>query len=233
MERLEEGNVVMCIVKRIAGTVVFVDIEGFGEGSITFSEISPGRIRNIRDFVVPKKRIICKVLRVSGDRIDLSLRRVTSKEQKEVLEEYKQEKSYKSVLESVLGEKAKEILAKITEKQRLLEFIENAKENPKELEKITTKANAEKVLTILNNQKTKTAILKKTLQFSTKEPQGIELIKKLLKENSEIEIKYISAGKYSLKAEDKDLKNADKKIKNFEEFLDKESKKEKFEFKIK
>ena len=77
---LEAGDVVLCTVDRIVGTTVFVNIEGDGEGSIVFSEIAPGRIRNIRDYVVPKKKIVCKVLRISGNRMDLSFRRVTLKE---------------------------------------------------------------------------------------------------------------------------------------------------------
>ena len=76
---LEEGDVVLCTVERIVGTIVFVRIKGDGEGSITMSEIAPGRIRNLRDYVVPKKKIVCKVLRISPNRnTDLSLRRVTS-----------------------------------------------------------------------------------------------------------------------------------------------------------
>ena len=84
MANLEVGDIVLCTVDRIVGTVVFVKIKGYGEGSIIMSEIAPGRIRNLRQYVVPKKQIVCKVLRISGDRIDLSLRRVTQKEKKEV-----------------------------------------------------------------------------------------------------------------------------------------------------
>src|SRR3989339_643176 len=61
---LETGDNIMCTVDRIVGTIVFVKIDGTNkEGSITFSEISPGRIRNIRDFVTPKKKIICEILK--------------------------------------------------------------------------------------------------------------------------------------------------------------------------
>ena len=91
--QLEVGDVVLCTVDRIVGTIVFVKIDGKREGSIILSEIAPGRIRNLRDYVVPKKKIICKILRITGDRIHLSLRRVTPKEQKEIREQYKSEKS--------------------------------------------------------------------------------------------------------------------------------------------
>src|SRR3989344_2343925 len=101
--KFEEGEIVICTVDRIVGTVVFVKIDGNGEGGIILSEIAAGRIRNLRDYVVPQKRIVCKVLRVSGDRVDLSLRRVTQKERKEIVERDKQEKSYKSILKSILG----------------------------------------------------------------------------------------------------------------------------------
>src|SRR3989344_7448069 len=107
--RLDVGDVVLCTVDRIVGTVVFVKIDSIGkelEGGIILSEIAPGRIRNLRDYVVPKKKIVCKILRISGDRIDLSLRRVSLKEKKEILEKESQEQSYQSVFKSVLGSKA-------------------------------------------------------------------------------------------------------------------------------
>ena len=73
---LEEGEIVLCTVDKIIGTTVFVKIEGNGEGTITTSEIAPGRIRNLRDYVSPGRKIVCKVLRVDVNKISLSLRRV-------------------------------------------------------------------------------------------------------------------------------------------------------------
>ena len=55
---MEEGDVVLCTVTKIEGTSVFVNIEGDGEGSIIVSEIAPGRIRNLRDYVLPNKKIV-------------------------------------------------------------------------------------------------------------------------------------------------------------------------------
>ena len=103
---LEEGDLVLTTVDRIIGTSVFVKLENGDEGCIVFSEIAPGRIRNIRDYVFPQKKIICKVLRISGDRIDLSFRRVTPKDQKDFKDRQKFEKSYESILKNILGEKA-------------------------------------------------------------------------------------------------------------------------------
>lgn len=228
---IEEGDVVLCTVDRIIGTNVFVKIEDNGEGCIVFSEVAPGRIRNIRDYAVPKKKIVCKVLRISGDRIDLSLRRVTQKEQKEIREIYKQEKSYEKILKSVLGEEqGKKIIKEISKKNKIYDFLQNAKENPKELEKLVGKENVKKIIDILKTQKQKKTILKKEIFLTTTEPNGIELIKNLLGMIKGTEVKYVSSGKYSLKKESEDIKKADHELTNTLIKLEKEAKKKKVEF---
>lgn len=230
---IEEGDVVLCTVDRIIGTNVFVKIEDNGEGCIVFSEVAPGRIRNIRDYVVPKKKIVCKVLRISGDRIDLSFRRVTQKEQKEVKERSKQEKSYENILKSVLGEEQeKKIIKEISKKNKIYDFLQNAKENPKELEKLVGKENVKKIIGILKTQKQKKTILKKEIFLTTTEPNGIELIKNLLGMIKGTEVKYISSGKYSLKKESEDIKKTDQELTNTLIKLEKEAKKKKVEFSI-
>ncbi|MFH1326627.1 MAG: hypothetical protein ABIH59_00680 [archaeon] len=230
---LEVGDIVMCTVEKIAGTVVFVKIDENEQGSIILSEIAPGRIRNLRDYVVPKKRIICKVLRVSGDNISLSLRRVTPKEQKEIREYYKLEKSYKSILKTILKEKVDEIISKIKKQSSLFEFLEEAKENPKELEKIVSKEEAKKILEILKSQKKKKTTIKKEFLLTTTKSNGITLIKDLLKEIKGFDIKYLSAGKYSIKTEDENPKKADSKLREKLEELEKKAKKKAIEFSIK
>src|SRR3989344_4208839 len=222
---MEEGDIVLCTVDRIVGTVVFVKIEGEEkEGSIILSEIAPGRIRNLREYVVPKKRIVCKVLRVSNDTIALSLRRVTQKEKKELLEEYNQEKSYINVLKSILNEKADDLIEKITKKERLYHFLQDSKKDSKELENLIGKENSKKVLGIISEQKKKRIILKKILLLRTSDPKGVKLIKEILKKPENIEIKYLAAGKYSLKIEGEDIKKQDSELKNFIEKAEKKAK---------
>jgi len=231
---MEEGDIVLCTVDRIVGTVVFVKIEGEEkEGSIILSEIAPGRIRNLREYVVPKKRIVCKVLRVSNDTIALSLRRVTQKEKKELLEEYNQEKSYINVLKSILNEKADDLIEKITKKERLYHFLQDSKKDSKELENLIGKENSKKVLGIISEQKKKRIILKKILLLRTSDPKGVKLIKEILKKPENIEIKYLAAGKYSLKIEGEDIKKQDSELKNFIEKAEKKAKELGVSFEIK
>lgn len=218
---LEQGDVIICTVEKIQGTTVFVNIKGYGEGHIVLSEIAPGRIRNLRDYVVPKKTIVCKVLRISGDRIELSLRRVTPKEQKQAREQFKLEKSYKKILKTVLEENYEQVLKKIPEEKSIFEFLEESKKEPKELQKICGPKESKKILEILNAQKSKKSVIKKEIKLRTKNPNGLNLIKEIFSKIKNTEIKYISAGKYSIKAEGEDAKKADNKIKETIENIEK------------
>lgn len=93
---MEEGDLILCTVSRIEHTAVFVTLPSGEQGTIVLSEIAPGRIKNIREYVMPNKKIVCKIIRISGNNIDLSLRRVSAKERTEVMDKYKQEQTAKS-----------------------------------------------------------------------------------------------------------------------------------------
>jgi len=237
MENIEVGDLILCTVDRIVGTIVFVKIPTDNneiEGSIVMSEIAPGRIRNLRDYVVPKKKIVCKVLRIyTQGNVELSLRRVSQKEKKEVIEQDKQEKSYISILKSVLGNKTEEAIAEISKSGRLYSFLEDAKKNPEAIEKLIGKENSKKILDILNTQKKKKATVKKEIHLTTIKSNGVSLIKKILEIFKGINTKYISAGRYSLELESEDIKNADKKLNEMINLAEKEAKKSGVEFSVK
>lgn len=231
---LEEGDMVLCTVDRIAGTVVFVKIEGEDrEGSIILSEIAPGRIRNLREYVIPKKKIVCKVLRNSGGQISLSLRRVTQKEKKEVMDMYNQERSYASILKSVIGEKSNEIVNKIEKEGKLYDFFEETRKDTKKLEELIGKENAKKILNIILEQKKKKTIIKRVIYLKSQEPDGLHLLKNTLENPGNIEIKYLSAGKYSLKIETNDGKKGEQEIKAFLDKVEKKAKETGVQFELK
>lgn len=233
-QELEQGDIVLCTVERIAGTIVFVKIDKTGqEASIILSEIAPGRIRNLREYVVPKKKIVCKVLRIVNNQIHLSLRRVSQKEQKQVKEEFKQEQSYKNILKTILEKDAEKLISKIQEKNSLFDFFEQAKKDSKELEKLISKKDSKKILEIISKQKQKKIILKKQIKLTSQEPDGLSSIKKIFKKIKGAKIKYISAGKYSLILEDKDAKSADKKINSAIKEIETQAKKNNMEFSVK
>ena len=232
---LETGDVVLCTVDRIVGTTVFVHIDSVGkdlEGSLVFSEVASGRIRNIRDYVFPKKKIVCKVLRISGNHIDLSLRRVTLKEQKEIKERYKKERSFISMLNTILKDKAQKVLEEITKEETLSDFMQEAKENPKKLENLVGKTDAKKILDILKTEKQKKTIIRKEISLKSNDSNGLDEIKNLFSDLKDITVTYIAAGKYSLKKEAIDLKQADQELRTAIEMIEKKAKKEDMDFSI-
>ncbi len=231
---LEEGDLVLCTVDRIVGTTVFVKIEGNGEGSIIFSEISPGRIRNIRDYVVPKKKIVCKVLRIKGNRIELSYRRVNQEGRKEILNKYKKGKSYENMLKSILGEdKSEKVIEKISKQNNIYDFFQEAKENPKKLEKILDKKDVEKIFGILKAEKPKKTEVKKEIMLKSQSENGLDLIKNIFKPlEKRFEIKYLSGGKYILSKESEDAKKSDSELQNALKKVEKSAKKHNMEFSI-
>ena len=118
----EQDEIVLCKVTKIFPNSVFVDLLEYGkQGMVHISEVSPGRIRNLRDFVSENRQIICKVLSVNEERehIDLSLRRVNSSQRKEKLEEVKQELKAENLIQMLskkLGQPIEKIYQKVAEK---------------------------------------------------------------------------------------------------------------------
>lgn len=232
MKEYKEGDLVLCTVDKISDTTVFVKIEGNGEGTIVTSEIAPGRIRNLRDYVVPGKKIVCKVLYISQGNINLSLRRVIAKEKKEVMEKAEKEKNALSILKSVIKEKSQEIVSKIIEKEESLsEFFSKAKLEPKILNPYFIEEQAEKILKIISEKKEKVVEVKKEFNLICDLPNGLSIIKKILmpyKEN----ITYISAGKYSIKIKAENYKEANHLMSKCLEEIENNSKKENAEYEL-
>ena len=229
--KLEEGQLVLCTVDRIIGTNVFAKLNDYGtEGNITFPEISPGRIRNIRDFVFPGKNIVCKVLQIRPNSVELSLRRVKVNERNEFNEKYKKEKSYVALLKTIVGEKAQEIISKIKESEDLFELIENSKTNQNLMEKYFSKSDTEKILKILREKETKTKdiVISRTFSLTSKDPSGMKIVKTIIKEASEgiqAEVSYLAAGKYLIKIKSQNPKLAESQLSKVIEKIEELSKK--------
>ena len=100
----EIDEFVFCTVTSVQSHSVFVKLEEYGlSGMIHISEVAPGRIRNIRDFVVENKPVVCKVMTINPERghIDLTLRRVTESQRRAKLNEIKQEQKAEKIVELV------------------------------------------------------------------------------------------------------------------------------------
>lgn len=214
---LEEGEIVLCTVDKIVGTTVFVKVNDEIEGTIVTSEIAPGRIRNLRNYVVPGKRIVCKILRISGNRVNLSLRRVKQNEKKEFLEGIKKEKSYSAILKTAVGDNFRDIVNKIKEDYDLIEFFEDAREDAKLLEKFMGKSEAVKVQKILEAKKDKPKEINYVFKLSSHASDGITVVKRIIGDaisGSKCNVNYLAAGKYSIKIIGEDFKEIKTEVNN-------------------
>lgn len=233
-EQLEEGQIVLCTVDKILGTTVFVKIQDNGEGTITTSEISPGRIRNLRDYVVPGKKIVCKILAIRGDKIYLSLRRVKQNEKKELLDKIKKEKSYNAILLTVLGkEEAKGIKEKILREYSISNFFEELKTNPQLIDKYTNKEQAEKIIRILETKKEKPKEIRQIFKLSNNSSTGINNVKDILQnscKDTQCQISYLAAGKYKLSITGPDFKQIKTEVNQVMNSIEKSAKKKGCEF---
>ena len=209
---LEENDIVLCTVKRVEGTTVFLEIEANGspiQGTMIFSEVSPGRIRNIREFVVPNKKIVYKVLRIKDQHPQLTLRRVTAKEREEVLDRNKKEKILENSLKPVLKDKTSSVLQKIKEKYDLADFLDEARENPKIIEKFVAKSQVAQLTKILTEKREREKEVKKKIILTSQSEYGLLDIKKTLSVSKhDANISYLGSSKFSINVKAKTYKDA-------------------------
>jgi translation initiation factor 2 alpha subunit (eIF-2alpha) len=187
----------------------------------------------MREYVVPNKKIVCKVLRLSNGNIELSLRRVSSKEQKEVMDKYKQEQTSMSALKSILKENYEEINKKIlVEYPTLFDFLASARENEKILSKYIP-SEVQSQVKKLTEKKKKFVEVKKLLKIKCLRSDGILKIKEILNiKDEEVRTGYIAAGEFQLTFKGEDYKTLNKKIQTVLEEIEKKAKANSCEFAI-
>ncbi len=98
----QEDEIVLCTITNVQHHSVFAKLDEYDKsGMIHISEVSPGRIRNIRDYVQEGKKVVCKVLRIDEQKghIDLSLRRVNEGQKRKKQEEIKHEQKAEKIIE--------------------------------------------------------------------------------------------------------------------------------------
>lgn len=222
----EEDEVLFGTVDRIVGTSVFVKLDNYDkEGVISFSEVAPGRIRNIRDYVKIGQKIVVKVLRVNKEKahIDLSLRRVSQNEKKEVIEEYKKEKELLAMLVLITKDKDRStsLIKEIKKKIKFTELLNKILTVPEEIKNLLKESGLsveeiEKLSEIINEKaKEKKIVVKSKISLTNDFPDGIEKIKNVLFEieNKGAIVSYLGSSYYLICIENTDYKEANKKLK--------------------
>jgi translation initiation factor 2 subunit 1 len=240
----ERSELVICTVTKIQFNSIFVKLDEYDrkQGIIHISEISAGRIRNIRDYVKEGKVIVCVVLRVSNERdlIELSLRRVQEGQRRKKINDMKQEQKAEKLIEFVATQtktEKKELVDKIlkavsTEYNGVHSYFEEFVAGNEELSKLGLPKKVELVLeeAIKARIKPPEVIIKAILFLQSFQSNGIEIVKAALQEvkkvNPEsIAIHFLGAGKFDIKIICEDYKTAEKILGDIENTVSKFMKK--------
>lgn len=234
----EEGEVVMCRITNIQYNSVFGALTEYPgrSGMIHISEISPGRIRNIRDFVKEDKLVVCKILRINRERnqIDLTLRRVTELQRRNKINELKREQLAEKIIEFAAQKLSKdpkayyqEVMGKISESyDSTYAFFEDVVNQKATFSEAGFSKDEEKlILPVIQQRITIPEVeVQQRILLTCTEPDGIEHIKqafaavKQIGKDQSILI-YEGAGRYRLRIKAPDYKTAEKLLEDTDEAI--------------
>lgn len=193
----EVGDIVIGTVVRIEPYGAYVKLDEYNgkEGFIHISEISSTWVRNIRDYVREKQKVVAKVLRVdkTKNHIDLSLRRVTDQWKRQKIAEWKRAQKAENLLllaaerlRKTLDEAYKEAGWKMEDAfgEIYAGFEAALEEGESALLKAGIDEKWAKILTELAKMYVEVPKVKISgvLTLRCMKPNGVEIIKKTLKE---------------------------------------------------
>ena len=224
----ESGDIVLCTVKKILYHSVFVYLDEYQrlEGMVHISEVSPGRIRNLRDYVKESKRIVCKVLNINAKgNIDLSLRRVNKSKMIEKLTSVKQEEKAEKLLEYI-GKQIKKPLKEmytlvgykaIEEFRGLNSFFESVVIDESIMDAFKFEGKEKFISIVKDKIKIPEVKVSGILSLKSYEPSGIEDIKKVLMgvSTEDVTLTYVSAPNYKVEILGNDYKTLEGILKSF------------------
>lgn len=210
--QIHEEDIVLCTVTQIdnANVLVILD-ESNLKGNIIFAEISPGRIRNIREFVSVGKKIVCKILRKKEDHLELSLRRVTAKERDIILDRYKKERILASMLKQITQDKTGEIIVQVKKEYPEEDILSKIKENPEILKKYISAQQLENLKKIVVEKEEKEKVTQAKITIKSDSENGINLLKEVL-DSKEADITYLGSSQFLVRTKGKDYKSANNEL---------------------
>jgi len=223
----QSEELVLCTVTGVNPHSVFCTLDEYGgrTGMIHISEVAPGRIRNIREFVQEGKKVVCKVLQINKEKghIDLSLRRVNQTQKTNKLNQIKQEQLAEKIIEYAAKQTGDSVLTlynKLAEKLMpeygtIFAAFEQASQDKLNLETAVDKKVA-KLLTDAIKQRIKPPEVKISgdLKLTSYASDGVQEIKDVLAiaTKAGVEVRYLGAGTYHFEVIAEDYKDAEKTL---------------------
>jgi translation initiation factor 2 subunit 1 len=226
----ESGDLVIATIESVMDYGAYANLDEYSRrGFLHISEISSARIRNVRDFVREKQKMVLKVLRVDVEKghIDLSLRRVTKRERIEKIKSWKKDRKGEVLLHAVaekVGLPIHEVYQKagiiLEEKFGLYEGFEKVlKEGTEVLTKLEVPEEIAKAVAQVAEERIRIKLVKVrgTLELRCMKPNGVKCIqdaifdaKKSQKaKDAKIEFYVIAAPRYSVEVSADNWKRAE------------------------
>lgn len=234
----DESEIVLCTVSKVQYHSVFVSLDEYGkrQGMLHISEVAPGRIRNIKDYVKDGKVIVCKVLKVDEKKghVDVSLRRVSEAQRREKLELLKQQQKAEKIVDFVAKEaklKVEKLHADITKAtdsyDTLYDAFNAVVAGELNIEDLGLGVKATKLLdeTIRQRITPPEVEIKAKVSFECHESNGVEIIKKVLVEAEKVDtehvgLHYLGAGVFALNIQGSEWDDVEASFEKIESLFD-------------
>ncbi|UCE29112.1 MAG: translation initiation factor IF-2 subunit alpha [Candidatus Bathyarchaeota archaeon] len=226
------GDLVIATVEKVTSFGAYVVLDEYDKrGLLHISELSSTWVKNIRDFVRERQKLVLKVLRVNIEKgqVDLSLRRVTKREKKEKNLLWKKERRADALLQNAsekLAISPEEIYEKVgaaLEKEfgGIYEGLEKtAKEGANFLLKLGVSKEIAKTLEKIAKERIgiPTVKVKGILELECAKPNGATAIRDALlsarkagsPQEAEVHVHVISPPKYRIEVLAEDYKEAER-----------------------
>jgi translation initiation factor 2 subunit 1 len=227
----ETGDLVVCTVTQVVDFGAFVDLDEYAgkQGLIHISEVASGWIKYIRDHVREGQKIVCKVLNVDRSRhhIDLSLKDVNEHQRREKIQEWKaDQKAWKWLQMAYEGrpDDLKRVSDALMEAYNslYLAFEETAIIGAEALADASLPEDDVNIIEKLakENVKIPSVEISGYVDLTSPAPDGIEVIKKALKQARKVKdkdvmltITYVGAPRYRIHVKAPDYKQAESVLK--------------------
>lgn len=225
-----EDDILMCTVSNVQYNSVFCTLDEYPglSGMIHISEVTAGRIRNIREYVQEGRKVVCKVLRVDEERghIDLSLRRTTEGQRREKTAALKHELKAENLLAHIakdlkvdLKEFYPQVMEVVTEHY---EYLNEAFEAIVDDQFSFTTTKLEKAVAkrldeiVKDRIKPKQVTVEGVIHLASFAENGVEKARDALvlaREASKADVRYLGAGSWKVTVVAEEYKEAEKRLK--------------------
>ncbi len=236
----EVGEIVIATVKKTGDHGAYVSLDEYDniQGFLHISEIAPGWVRKVTKFVKEGDKKVLLVKKIQEDRaeIDLSLKQISKEQRKKKLLDVKRFEKEQSILKNIQdkaklsSEEVDELEEKLLSKYKSVydAIIDIATKNISVIDDLKIpKKITDEIEELSKKINLPTVEIRGILEMTSRKPDGIEIIKKMLldaikeSQNEKIEISYLGAPRYRLSIIAQDFKTAEKTLKPIVEQIEK------------